>query len=417
MLLALFIVNCTLSIAFSAWSVDGDSYAARMRVTVDDTYIDANVTAHKFHVPFIDHVIGAWMADVNDFRFANDANEPLNYAKVRASLNGGVFNSVYDVEMDANATGGTAFWMYVDTASPSDGSSDANTYDTNEFLVWNFEEDSWDGTSGEVIDSSGNGNHGTAAGNATTVAGGYASRGGSFDGEDGTYVSVPLDLGSMDRFSVEMWVSLGDWLASGTKTMFANYGIGYFGAASVSHGALTPSVTQIRFFLRDSDTPGPTTSREVRAVASDLLGWVHVVAVYSSQETVSDANYMELYVNGEATGNLYVDSNAVWTPDLSRTTVRFGDCFDEPLPWPGNIDQVRVYDRVLSPEEIKLRYYNWSEVDHELTYGDIDPGPDPVPASPVMSPFMMSMVAGRALCDMGFVLAALLWAFRSIDNG
>lgn len=45
---------------------------------------------------------------------------------------------------------------------------------------FHFQELAWDGTSGEVRDSSGNNNHGTAT-NASTVAAGKLGRGGTFN--------------------------------------------------------------------------------------------------------------------------------------------------------------------------------------------------------------------------------------------
>jgi len=45
---------------------------------------------------------------------------------------------------------------------------------------WRMEETTWAGTLNEVVDSSGNGNHGTAAGSAVTIAGGKLGRGGDF---------------------------------------------------------------------------------------------------------------------------------------------------------------------------------------------------------------------------------------------
>jgi len=45
---------------------------------------------------------------------------------------------------------------------------------------WRMEEITWDGTSGEVRDSSGNGNHGTTT-NGETIAAGKLGRAGDFN--------------------------------------------------------------------------------------------------------------------------------------------------------------------------------------------------------------------------------------------
>lgn len=365
------VVGLRLPTASGAWTVGGDSYAYRMSVTVQDTYIDANLTGPVLHVPFINHFIGSKMSTVDDFRFANDANAVMDYTTIKSSLSGGSLNAVYEVQVqgDVNATGGEAFWFYADTASPSDGTSDANVYDTNEVLAWHLEAD--------ANDSSAGGNNGTFVGDASLIDGGYASRGATFDG-DGDSISVPLNLSTLDEFTISMWVAQDDWLGSGLKAFLANYGVAYNGSASLYHRPITPTSSQIAFALVDTTGSGKT-ARSVRGVSSSLQGWNHIVAIYSSEQTVSGSNYMELYINGSTSGNTYTDANAVWTPDATRGTILFGDSYTESLPFSGQMDEIKVWDRVLDANEVKFLYHNWAEDDHEITYGDVEPAGTPTP--------------------------------------
>ncbi len=74
---------------------------------------------------------------------------------------------------------------------------------------WRFEEASWDGTPGEVLDGSGQGLHGTAIGDANTFSFGQIGRSGLFDGDgDAITLGQPsaLDLNpAVDEFSVTAW--------------------------------------------------------------------------------------------------------------------------------------------------------------------------------------------------------------------
>lgn len=373
MRLLLTLILCSPLLA--AWTVDGDSYAYRMSLTTQTANIDANEAGAILQVPFIGHPIGSKMSAITDFRFADDANSLLPYETDYASIAGGSLNAWFRVAIDVNAAVAEPFWFYADTATPSDGSADI--WDANTILVWHMQEASWSGVASEVVDSSGEGNHGTAVGDATTIDGGYFARGGTFDG-DGDSVSVALNLGNMDEFTISMWVAQDDWLASGFKSFAANYGIAYNGSVSLYHRPVTPTISQVAFALVDTTGSG-ATARSVRGVASNLLGWNQVTAVYSSEQTVSGAYYMELYINGSIVGNTYTDANAVWTPDVSRGTILFGNCTDEPLPFTGQMDEVRIYNRALDTNEVSRMYYNDNEQDHELDFGDIEPAGTPTP--------------------------------------
>ena len=74
---------------------------------------------------------------------------------------------------------------------------------------WRFEEAAWNGTAGEVLDSSGSGFHGVALGDATTQAAGLIDRGGLFDGSgDAVNIGQPADLNfdpANDEFTLATW--------------------------------------------------------------------------------------------------------------------------------------------------------------------------------------------------------------------
>lgn len=93
-------------------------------------------------------------------------------------------------------------------------------------LYHRFEEDSWDGTAGEVIDQSSLLNHSTSYNGANTIAGGKIGRGASFDGANDYLVSAnnsPI-TGNVS-FSVSFWVYIPSGAAkTGSYSPFLYWG-------------------------------------------------------------------------------------------------------------------------------------------------------------------------------------------------
>lgn len=73
---------------------------------------------------------------------------------------------------------------------------------------WRFEETAWNGTAGEVLDSSGNGRSGTATGNASPTPAGRLGGGGDFGGAGAVVLGQPaaLDLDpATEEFTISAW--------------------------------------------------------------------------------------------------------------------------------------------------------------------------------------------------------------------
>jgi hypothetical protein len=73
--------------------------------------------------------------------------------------------------------------------------------------IWHFNEPAWFGIRDEVIDSSGNKNHGIAQGGANTVVDGVSLKSGYFDGyNDSVKVDTSWALNITDSITVEAWM-------------------------------------------------------------------------------------------------------------------------------------------------------------------------------------------------------------------
>ncbi|HIV73435.1 MAG TPA: hypothetical protein H9903_21050 [Candidatus Aquabacterium excrementipullorum] len=219
---------------------------------------------------------------------------------------------------------------------------------------YRFEETSYAGTAGEVIDSSGNGNHGTMVGGVTSVAGGKVCR--------GMYVPRNTDA-TIQAFNTGMDVNT-----------IGNKGTISFWYKSVKTGSehrmlfdASPSAAG-RFYLYRDDansgvdlnfhaSDGGGSLRDVdklNAVTDE--SWAHIAVTWSFAAG-SSASRMRLYVDGvlddtetytvssgalnSAIGNLFFgdQSSASYYAEVQNSAY-------------GYIDQIRIYNHELTASEV-----------------------------------------------------------------
>jgi len=201
---------------------------------------------------------------------------------------------------------------------------------------WHFDE----GSGSVLVDSSGNGNDGVIHG-ATWVEGKYGAAL-RFDGVD-DYVEVPdspsLDI--TDTITIEAWVEPTSTIQdSGAAICTKGTGAGgeSWNLDIISDG--------FRFMRRQND--GASDIKAVSGTFSSVQ-WYHLVGVV-------DGGHILIYVNGvKTTGNSYTRSF-----DINDHIVSIGSrqhrsgAYD--LNFNGIIDEVRIYNRALTADEIKQHY-------------------------------------------------------------
>ena len=196
---------------------------------------------------------------------------------------------------------------------------------------WKMDEASWNGTSDEVVDASGNGNHGTALNEATTTTGKFGS-GGNFDGSD-------------DSVSIENF----DPPHSGTVSFWINPDDSGNGRQRILGGANEYEITledsgkiESNFFVAASGVETPTVLQNDQ--------WYSVIVSYDYP-----SNETKVYIDGDLeveTSDADTDPGGPFTLSLGRRTGT-GDLYD------GQIDELRIYNRVLSAREAK-GLYQWA---------------------------------------------------------
>ncbi len=225
-----------------------------------------------------------------------------------------------------------------DTTNPNGGAV-AGTLSNGLVGYWKMDEASWSGGANEVIDSSGNANHGVRAGDATTSTTAKFGRAGTFDGT-GDYVNITpgASLQNTVKKSVFMWVNP----ASSPASTIDIYHNGYWNSPYGDLIRLSAS-NIVYFYLKNTaDTIGDDTSSITVANST----WTHIGYSWDGSRVI-------LYKNGLAVGSF----NFTGTLGSSGVNLSIGGSIGSNY-FTGKVDETRIYNRALSAGEVTA-LYNW----------------------------------------------------------
>ena len=204
-------------------------------------------------------------------------------------------------------------------------------------LELNFEE----GSGSTVNDNSGNNNHGTITGATYTTNSKFGNYALSFDGLN-DYVTIHDDstLDITDELTLEAWIyptAITDYDSIITKASdtssppWTYYALGF---------DADTEMIRCRIFTG--------TSYKVMSSVLSPNNWYHVVGTYSSS-----TNELSIYLNG-VLQNSITASGQIATNNKDVLIGGFEYGTDESFN--GYIDDVRIYNKALSSQEVKDRY-------------------------------------------------------------
>ncbi len=214
----------------------------------------------------------------------------------------------------------------------------------------------WKLDGGQAIDYSGNGNHGTVNG-ATAGDGAFGEADGAlvFDGDDDG-VEFGSGLPAFDRLALMAWIrpvellSLEHGAAIVAQNSIASPGFALYlrpGSAAVSPAA-------VELVVNSAEGKSATVS----SLPVPGTKWTHVAATY-------DGTVTQIYVNGRlSTGDSTLFEDFQGGPILESSAPPYvGKCANctsmSPDPdffFDGSIDEVLIFNRALSPDEIETYY-------------------------------------------------------------
>ncbi len=209
----------------------------------------------------------------------------------------------------------------------------------------------WSFQNSSLVDSSGNNNNGSCTG-ATCPTFGQARYGKGAIFNNSQYFSVPgaPSINISSSISVEAWVNPTDYSTLRQRVVekgAAAYGYWYgLEVNAVPGGTARFNFSDYSNFSVDSKSVIPTNT------------WTHLVGTF---ERIGQTNYMKIYVNGnlDNSKNFFTTTqvNGVgWAPlsvGASRTD-RNNDTYANFFS--GTIDEVKIYRRVLSSDEVMSDY-------------------------------------------------------------
>jgi Domain of unknown function (DUF5127)/Domain of unknown function (DUF4965)/Domain of unknown function (DUF1793)/Concanavalin A-like lectin/glucanases superfamily/Domain of unknown function (DUF4964) len=195
----------------------------------------------------------------------------------------------------------------------------------------------WPFDASSALDSSGNSNDLALSGGAGYTTG---QQGGalSVSGSGACASSARPVVRTDNSFTVTAWVNMTS--ATGFHTAVSQDGSnvsGFFLQYSAADGRWAFSMTS-------ADSTSSVTSRALSGAAPALSTWVHLAGVYNAP-----ARQLQLYVNG--TLNSTASYSGAWSANHGLQVGR-GQWGTPADYFPGSIDEVRTFGRVLSAAEI-----------------------------------------------------------------
>jgi hypothetical protein len=270
---------------------------------------------------------------------------------------GAIFHTVYfgdDFDTVANATGGAPlakltydpgaleagksyFWRVDEFDGTTTHKGDVWSFKTLSYVPiadpnlvgwWKFDE----GSGANVFDSSGHGNHGTFIGDPQWVIGpnGDALE---FDGVD-DWIEVP----HAENLTVDNEVTIMAWI--NTERYIGPTGDNWQGIMAKGNPRSYSLYTQVSGVLHFSTAGVGTLS----SAPLPLNEWVHVCAM-----VIGGAH--QYYINGEDAGT--GGTGIVLPGAADSATVRIGNARDANREFLGMIDDVRIFNKALTQDEVK----------------------------------------------------------------
>lgn len=220
---------------------------------------------------------------------------------------------------------------------------------------WKFNEKTFNGTNDEIVDASGNNNHGTAILGTTVSTEGFGNSA-MFDGAE-DYIAfrddsgVEVDSTPLSLLNIETSMAVSVWFRTNTLTggddnlryIVSKEGANSSGTSFILR--LNTSTDKLEFYLGGTSYVG---------VSSGVLSqntWYHAVATW-------DGMTMYLYINETQVGNITKSDETGTTSIPVRVgSLNVGD--GNARNWSGEIDELRIYNLHLNSDNVKDLYnYN-----------------------------------------------------------
>jgi len=182
-----------------------------------------------------------------------------------------------------------------------------------------------------ALDESGNGYHGTVAGaQLCQDRFGNGNSAYEFNGVD-NYISTPDGIlqSDMQSFAISLWA-----LPSGSADQSAFYHGSYNGEAQLSNTAFSVKLADGEWYTANFELTNQ---------------WTHLVGIYNK------GNYLKIFVNGILSSTIQIPFKNLYIENFHHSSIGVYNRGELNF-WNGKIDDIRVYDRILTSDEITVLY-------------------------------------------------------------
>nr|WP_319494010.1 LamG-like jellyroll fold domain-containing protein [uncultured Desulfobacter sp.] len=203
---------------------------------------------------------------------------------------------------------------------------------------------------GDSNDISGNGNHGTESGGLTYKMG-VSGEAASFDGVD-DYIRVPSHstLNPEDQLTISFWIKVDNFTNTWSPLI-------HKGGAHLSESVNR----EYTVWLQDISTfhfasAGDNLAQQtLNACCAGKDIWTHFVGVIDRQQ-----HKMRIYVNG-ILKNEITDAYSTFNNNLNDLIIGWTEEISSSYsPFKGRLDELRIYSRALSEDEVSILYNTYS---------------------------------------------------------
>jgi hypothetical protein len=328
-----------------------NSFSYRKTLTINN---NSGSSLTDYQIPITVTYTANMQSNFNDIRFVDSTGNLLSYwieSKTDSST-ANVWIKVNLPNYGTSPTGDNKVYMYYGNSSIT-SVSDVNT--TFIRVIGSTTEQpinaAWT-LNGNALDTSGNNNNGTLYGGVTYSTGKFGNAG-LFDGTSG-YISVP-DSSTLrpTKWTISAWIYPTDTPGDMDRIVFKEQ-LGNGGPYSILRKSNSSCEVEIEYFTSNTWYWGYwTTSANTLPINQwSRIDWVYTGKTGSSTDTT-------VYINGNLVSTTF-SQNSYATVILNYTT--------QPLLigkdtggryFKGTIDEVRIYNRALTPVEITDLYNNY----------------------------------------------------------
>lgn len=203
---------------------------------------------------------------------------------------------------------------------------------------WKMDENSWNGTSGEVIDYTGNQNNGTAV-SGTTIVNGLYNKSANLDGVDDS-----IEFGYKSHYLLNTNSAISMWLKPSLinpNIFIMNYAKGGYEGWQLTMGG---------FYYSDNASPNAVSCGGYSSFLN-LNSWNHLLI-----QLDRDSLKFKIYVNSQLVSTCTILDEKISINSNFGIGRRIGVPSQPDDEYNGLIDDVRFYNRILSTEEISALY-------------------------------------------------------------